>query len=44
MDTSSLEIFINDGEKVISTRFYPDKYERIGFKMKEKLGIKEYKK
>ena len=44
MDTSSLEIFINDGEKVISTRFYPDKYERIGFKMKAKLGIKEYKK
>lgn len=43
MDTSSLEIFINEGEKVISTRFYPDKYERIGFKMKAKLGIKEYK-
>lgn len=43
MDSSSLEIFINDGIQSISTRFYPQNYERINFMAKAKLGIKEFK-
>ena len=26
MDKSCIEIFLNDGEKVFSTRFYPQEY------------------
>ncbi|MCB5577183.1 GH32 C-terminal domain-containing protein [[Ruminococcus] gnavus] len=25
-DVSSVEVFVNDGEYVFSTRYYPDKY------------------
>ena len=32
-DTSSLEIFINHGEEVFTTRFYPTK-EEMGIKIK----------
>ncbi len=42
MDSSSLEIFLGDGEKVISSRFYPKAYKSIDFRGKVELYAGKY--
>ena len=40
IDTSTIEIFVNDGEMVFTTRYYPDKYS---FKVSGDMNLKIYK-
>ncbi|MEI0530262.1 glycoside hydrolase family 32 protein [Brachyspira pilosicoli] len=40
IDTSSIEIFANDGEMVFTTRYYPDKYS---FRVSGVMSLKIYK-
>lgn len=40
IDTSTIEIFVNDGEMVFTTRYYPDKYS---FRVSGDMNLKIYK-